>query len=48
MKGDILVVGGAGYIGAQMVLRLVDAGYRPVLLDKLSAAGARRLALRRG
>ncbi len=40
MKGDILVVGGAGYIGAQMVRRLVDAGYRPVVLDNLS--GGRR------
>ncbi len=42
MGRDILVVGGAGYIGAQMVRRLVDAGYRPVVLDNLS--GGRRAA----
>lgn len=35
MKGDILVVGGAGYIGAHMVKRLTKAGYRPVVLDNL-------------
>lgn len=43
MKGDILVVGGAGYIGAQMVRRLAAASYRPVLLDDLS--GGRRDAV---
>lgn len=42
MKGDILVVGGAGYIGSQMTRSLVDAGYRPVVLDDLS--GGRREA----
>ncbi len=36
MKSDILVVGGAGYIGAHMVKRLARAGYRPVVLDNLS------------
>lgn len=36
MKGDILVVGGAGYIGAHMVKRLAQASYRPVVLDNLS------------
>lgn len=44
MKGTILVVGGAGYIGAQMVKRLATAGYRPVVLDNLS--GGRREAVR--
>lgn len=48
MKGDILVVGGAGYIGSQMVKRLAQAGYRAVVLDDLSggrreAAGSARL-----
>lgn len=43
MKGDILVVGGAGYIGAQMVRRLAQASYRPVVLDDLS--GGRRDAV---
>lgn len=50
MKGTILVVGGAGYVGAQMVKRLGDAGYQPVVLDDLSggrreAAGAHRLVV---
>ncbi len=34
--GDILVTGGAGYIGAHAVHHLRDAGYRPVVLDDLS------------
>ncbi len=45
MKGTILVVGGAGYIGAQMVKHLAAAGYRPVVLDNLS--GGPREAVRR-
>lgn len=43
MKGDILVAGGAGYIGSHMVKRLSAAGYRPVVLDDLS--GGRREAV---
>lgn len=37
MSGDVLVVGGAGFIGSQMVKRLAQGGYRPVVLDNLSA-----------
>jgi len=33
--GNILVVGGAGYIGSHMVVGLSDAGYDPVVLDNL-------------
>ena len=33
---NVLVVGGAGYIGSHMVRRLADAGHRPVVLDNLS------------
>lgn len=33
---NILVVGGAGYIGSHMVRALVTAGHRPVVLDNLS------------
>jgi UDP-glucose 4-epimerase len=33
--GNILVVGGAGYIGSHMVAMLHDAGYRPIILDNL-------------
>jgi UDP-glucose 4-epimerase len=32
----ILVTGGAGYIGSHAVLALLDAGFRPVVLDDLS------------
>jgi UDP-glucose 4-epimerase len=32
----ILVVGGAGYIGSHMVVKLLEAGYLPVTLDNLS------------
>lgn len=32
----ILVAGGAGYIGAQCCVSLIEAGYRPVILDNLS------------
>ena len=32
----LLVTGGAGYIGSQMVHELVDAGERVVVLDDLS------------
>lgn len=33
---NILVVGGAGYIGSHMVLALQEAGYQAVVLDNLS------------
>ncbi len=34
-KGNILVTGGAGYIGSHAVLALQDAGYSPVVIDNL-------------
>ncbi|MBZ9938779.1 UDP-glucose 4-epimerase GalE [Mesorhizobium sp. BR1-1-16] len=36
----VLVTGGAGYIGSHMVWRLVDAGERVVVLDRLSTGFA--------
>lgn len=33
---SVLVTGGAGYIGSQAVLALMDAGFAPVVLDDLS------------
>jgi UDP-glucose 4-epimerase len=36
MKPHVLVVGGAGYIGSQMVQLLAETGYVPVVLDNLS------------
>ena len=33
---NVLVTGGAGYIGSHMVLALLDAGYSPLILDDFS------------
>ena len=33
---NVLVTGGAGYIGSHMVLALLDAGHHPVVFDNLS------------
>lgn len=35
-KGNILVVGGAGYIGSQVAKMLARKGYHPVIFDNLS------------
>jgi UDP-glucose 4-epimerase len=35
-KPSVLVTGGAGYIGSHAVLALVDAGWRPAVIDNLS------------
>lgn len=37
---NVLVIGGAGYIGSHTVLELIAAGYRPVILDNLSNSSA--------
>lgn len=36
MSKNILVTGGAGYIGSHTAAQLVEAGYRPVILDNFS------------
>jgi UDP-glucose 4-epimerase len=41
---NVLVVGGAGYIGSHMVRELLDAGHRPIVLDNFSR-GHRDLVL---
>jgi len=41
--GQILITGGAGYLGSHTVRRLAAAGYAPVVLDNLST-GHRELA----
>src|ERR671913_97193 len=33
---NVLVTGGAGYIGGHMVLALLDAGHKPIVFDNLS------------
>jgi UDP-glucose 4-epimerase len=44
-RGDILVTGGAGYIGSHVCVELMAAGYRPVVVDNLS--NSKEEALRR-
>jgi UDP-glucose 4-epimerase len=41
MKKNVLVIGGAGYIGSHMVRMLQEEGYNPVIFDNLST-GHRR------
>ncbi len=36
MTPSILVTGGAGYIGSLTCVRLIEAGYRPIVLDNFS------------
>ncbi len=35
---NILVTGGAGYIGSHVVVELIEAGYHPVILDNFSTS----------
>ncbi len=44
MPTNILVVGGAGYIGSHMLLLLKQIGYSPIVLDNLST-GSREAVL---
>ncbi len=39
----VLVTGGAGYIGSHVLLSLLEAGYRPVVLDNLSTGNRRMI-----
>ncbi len=36
MKNNVLVVGGAGYVGSHVCLRLAEKGYNPIVYDNLS------------
>jgi len=45
MAENVLVTGGAGYVGSQVVLALIDAGHGVIVLDDLST-GLRRLVPR--
>ena len=40
MRGSVLVVGGAGYVGAHACRALAHAGYQPVVFDNLSTGHA--------
>ena len=33
---NILVTGGAGYIGSHTVVELIEAGFEPIIIDKLN------------
>jgi UDP-glucose 4-epimerase len=35
MQKNILVTGGAGYIGSHTVVKLIEAGYNPIIVDNL-------------
>ena len=35
---NVLVTGGAGYIGSHTVVELINAGYEPIIVDDLSNA----------
>jgi UDP-glucose 4-epimerase len=35
-KIDVLVTGGAGYIGSHTLVELYNSGYRPIIVDNLS------------
>ncbi len=35
-KKDILITGGAGYIGSHTIVELYNSGYRPIVVDNLS------------
>lgn len=36
MKGNILVTGGAGYIGSHTCVELINSGYNPIIIDNFS------------
>ena len=38
---NILVTGGAGYIGSHMVYELIEKGYKPFIVDDLSTETCR-------
>lgn len=39
-KKKIIVTGGLGYIGSHTVIKLIDSGYHPIILDNLSRSHA--------
>jgi CDP-paratose 2-epimerase len=43
-RGHVVITGGAGFIGANLAARLLEAGERVVLLDDLSQPGSERNA----
>ena len=39
----ILLTGGAGYIGSQIILSLIEKGYKPIIIDNLSNGSKQNL-----
>jgi dTDP-glucose 4,6-dehydratase len=39
-KDNLMVIGGAGFIGSSFVRLALDAGYRVIIVDKLTYAGS--------
>ena len=35
-RKDILITGGAGYIGSHTLVELYNSGYRPIIVDNFS------------
>ena len=35
-RKEILITGGAGYIGSHTLVELYNSGYRPIVVDNLS------------
>ena len=36
MSNNIIVTGGAGYIGSHTVIDLIESGYNPIIVDNFS------------
>ena len=39
----VLLTGGAGYIGSQIILSLIETGYEPIIIDNLSNGSKQNL-----
>ena len=42
MQTNILVTGGAGYIGSHVTVRLHEEGFNPIILDDFSNSDRRK------
>jgi len=42
-RKDILITGGAGYIGSHTVVELYNSGYRPIIVDNFSNSSIKNI-----
>ena len=42
-RKDILITGGAGYIGSHAVVELYNSGYRPIIVDNFSNSSIKNI-----